>query len=78
EAVEQQLRHAQMENERKAVEISALRLETAQLRPAVTEAQTTISALYAEVQRLQSLLDQIYGSRTWKLHTIVEKMRGRD
>ncbi|MGZ7080119.1 MAG: glycosyltransferase, partial [Thermoanaerobaculia bacterium] len=78
EAVEQQLRHAQMENERKAVEISALRLETAQLRPAVTEAQTTINALYAEVQRLQSLLDLIYGSRTWKLHTIVEKMRGRD
>ncbi|MGZ4778772.1 MAG: PIG-L family deacetylase [Thermoanaerobaculia bacterium] len=78
EAVENQLRHAQVENERKAVELSALRVETAQLRPAVTEAQTTISALYAEVQRLQSLLDQIYGSRTWKLHTIVEKMRGRD
>ncbi len=77
EAVEQQLRHAQVENERKAVELSALRVETAQLRPIVTEAQTTISALYAEVQRLQSLLDLIYGSRTWKLHTIVEKMRGR-
>jgi len=84
EAVEEQLRHAQVENERKAVELSALRVEAAQLRveaaqlrPAVAEAQTSIGALYAEIHRLQSLLDQIYGSRTWKLHTFMEKARGR-
>lgn len=41
------------------------------------EMQTTIRALYAEVQRLQSLLDMIYASKTWKLHTTLEKLRGR-
>ena len=78
EAVETQLRHAQVENERKAVELELLRGEAAQLRPAVAEAQTAIKALYAEIHRLQSLLDLIYGSRTWKLHSFVEKMRGRE
>ena len=32
---------------------------------------------YAEIARLQGLLDMIYRSRTWKLHTMVEKMKGR-
>ncbi|MEO8035144.1 MAG: PIG-L family deacetylase [Acidobacteriota bacterium] len=41
------------------------------------ESQTTVGALYAEVHRLQGLLDTIYRSRTWKLHTIVEKVKGR-
>ncbi len=41
------------------------------------EGQTTIVALYAEIHRLQGLLDTIYGSRTWKLHSMVEKMKGR-
>ena len=78
EAVDAQLRDAQIENERKAVELELMRGELAQLRPAVAEAQTTISALYAEIHRLQAVLDIIYGSRTWKLHSLVEKMRGRE
>ena len=41
------------------------------------ETQTTVQSLYTEVRRLQSLLDMIYASRTWKLHTIVEKVKGR-
>jgi LmbE family N-acetylglucosaminyl deacetylase/glycosyltransferase involved in cell wall biosynthesis len=44
---------------------------------AFDEGQTTIAALYAEIHRLQGLLDTIYGSRTWKLHSMVEKMKGR-
>jgi LmbE family N-acetylglucosaminyl deacetylase len=43
----------------------------------LAENQTTIAALYAEVHRLQSMLDTIFQSRTWKLHTIVEKVKGR-
>ena len=78
EAVDEQLRHAQAENERKAVELEILRAEVRQLRPNVSEAQTTISALYTEIHRLQSMLDLIYGSRTWKLHSFMEKMRGRE
>lgn len=46
-------------------------------REAFEEAQRTIAVLYGEIARLQGLLDTIYGSRTWKLHTIVERMKGR-
>ncbi|MGH9423486.1 MAG: hypothetical protein ACRD3J_26165, partial [Thermoanaerobaculia bacterium] len=56
----------------------------AELAPALTanqtalaEAQRTNGALYAEVARLQNLLDTIFQSRTWKLHTIVERVKGR-
>ena len=44
---------------------------------ALSEAQRTNGALYAEVARLQNLLDTIFQSRTWKLHTIVERVKGR-
>jgi hypothetical protein len=44
---------------------------------ALAEAQRTNGALYAEVARLQNLLDAIFRSRTWKLHTIVERVKGR-
>ncbi|HKS21322.1 MAG TPA: PIG-L family deacetylase [Thermoanaerobaculia bacterium] len=46
-------------------------------RGAFDEAQRTIAALYAEIGRLQGTLDAIFQSRTWKLHSMVEKMRGR-
>jgi LmbE family N-acetylglucosaminyl deacetylase/glycosyltransferase involved in cell wall biosynthesis len=44
---------------------------------ALAEAQRTNGALRNEVARLQGLLDLIYQSRTWKLHSMVEKMKGR-
>jgi outer membrane murein-binding lipoprotein Lpp len=34
-------------------------------------------AAHAEIARLNGLLDMIYKSQTWKLHTMVEKLRGR-
>lgn len=46
-------------------------------RGALAEMERTNSALYAEVARLQSLLDTIFKSRTWKLHTMVERVKGR-
>jgi LmbE family N-acetylglucosaminyl deacetylase len=46
-------------------------------RAAFDEAQRTIAALYAEIARLQETLDAIFQSRTWKLHSMVEKMKGR-
>lgn len=36
-----------------------------------------ISQLRVEIARLNGLLDMIYRSRTWKVHTLVEKVRGR-
>jgi chromosome segregation ATPase len=47
------------------------------LQAAHAESQQTNAALFAEVARLQELLDTIFKSRTWKLHTIVERMKGR-
>jgi len=44
---------------------------------ALIEAQRTNGALHAEVARMQNLLDAIFRSRTWKLHTIVERVKGR-
>jgi chromosome segregation ATPase len=46
-------------------------------RHATAEIERTNQALYAEVARLQNLLDTIFKSRTWKLHTIVERVKGR-
>jgi LmbE family N-acetylglucosaminyl deacetylase/GT2 family glycosyltransferase len=51
--------------------------ELGEHRAAFEEGQRTITVLYSEIARLQNLLDTIYGSRTWKLHTIVERMKGR-
>jgi len=47
------------------------------LQAAHAESQQTNAALFTEVGRLQDLLDQIFKSRTWKLHEIVERMKGR-
>ncbi len=46
-------------------------------RAAVAESQRSNNALFAEIARLQGLLDLIYQSKTWKLHSIVERMKGR-
>jgi LmbE family N-acetylglucosaminyl deacetylase len=77
EGVELALRRSEAENEHKAVQLAGVQQENRELRGAFDETQTTVQSLYAEVRRLQSLLDMIYASRTWKLHTIVEKVKGR-
>jgi len=48
-----------------------------EVEPALIELQRTNGALHAEVARMQNLLDAIFKSRTWKLHTIVERVKGR-
>lgn len=49
----------------------------AEIEPAFAEMQRTNGALFGEVARLQNLLDTIFKSRTWKLHNIVERVKGR-
>ncbi|MBV9187262.1 MAG: PIG-L family deacetylase [Acidobacteria bacterium] len=48
-----------------------------EVEPALVELQRTNGALHAEVARMQNVLDAIFQSRTWKLHTIVERVKGR-
>jgi len=54
----------------------AERYRLRELQPALEESEQTNAALFAEVGRLQTLLDTIFKSRTWKLHTIVDRLRG--
>lgn len=61
----------------RVAELGDVRAQLTDVRGAFDEAQRTIGALYSEIGRLQGLLDSIYGSRTWKLHSMVEKMKGR-
>ncbi|HYK42664.1 MAG TPA: PIG-L family deacetylase [Thermoanaerobaculia bacterium] len=38
---------------------------------------TELGKTYAEIERRGALLDQIYRSKTWKLHLVLERLRGR-
>jgi len=51
--------------------------ELGDARAGYEESQRTINALWGEITRLQTILDAIYRSRTWKLHEILERMKGR-
>ncbi|HEV8661269.1 MAG TPA: PIG-L family deacetylase [Thermoanaerobaculia bacterium] len=51
--------------------------ESERLRKSLDDAQAMGRATYAEIERLQGLLNMIYKSRTWKLHAMVERMKGR-
>lgn len=68
----------------KSMMIEHLRQENARLEELHTQARTsndaageTIRQLRVEIDRLNGLLQMIYGSRTWKLHNLAEKLRGR-
>ncbi|HEX3108796.1 MAG TPA: hypothetical protein VHU41_06850, partial [Thermoanaerobaculia bacterium] len=77
EGFEEALRHSEKENEQKAVRLSGLEQQNRDLSAMFDESQTTVQSLFAEIRRLQSLLDMIYASKTWRLHTIVERVKGR-
>jgi chromosome segregation ATPase len=55
----------------------ALTRENSELRKTLDDGQTALRAAYAETDRLQALLNMIFKSRTWKLHTFFDKLRGR-
>lgn len=67
---------ARVENERNDLLVRVAML--GDLQGAHEESTRTIRILYAEIARLQGLLDLIYASRTWKLHNVVQRMKGRD
>lgn len=51
--------------------------QSAELRTALDSTNAALTATQAEADRLQGLLDMIFRSKTWKLHTLVERLRGR-
>jgi LmbE family N-acetylglucosaminyl deacetylase len=50
--------------------------DAAEVRAAMETTQRHVAELYAEIGRLNALLEQIYASRTWKLHTTLQRMKG--
>jgi LmbE family N-acetylglucosaminyl deacetylase len=61
----------------KTIEAERLLRETHDLRAVNAEAARSLDRLQAEAERLNGLLEMIYRSKTWKMHTTIEKLRGR-
>ncbi len=57
--------------------VERLTYEKEQLQAVNAVADAELARLRVEVARLNDLLEMIYRSKTWKLHTMVEKARGR-
>lgn len=68
---------AEANAERHAIEVAQLQREIADLRHHNSEAGAALESMRVEINRLNGLLDLIYRSKTWKLHTTIEKIRGR-
>ena len=63
--------------EKKTVEAERLTRENDALRTSNYDTHLELERGRVEIQRLSGLLDMIYRSRTWKIHTMIEKARGR-
>jgi LmbE family N-acetylglucosaminyl deacetylase len=70
--------------EQKATEIAGLQrhmgdldAEIAALRQYNSETGTALESARVEIARLNGVLDMIFRSKTWKLHTTLERLRGR-
>jgi LmbE family N-acetylglucosaminyl deacetylase/glycosyltransferase involved in cell wall biosynthesis len=69
--------HKTLELERLTRDMERGRDENAQLRALNAQAHAELERLRVEIARLNGLLEMIYRSRTWKLHTTLERIRGR-
>jgi LmbE family N-acetylglucosaminyl deacetylase/glycosyltransferase involved in cell wall biosynthesis len=76
-AVNGALAETRSELDARAIEITNLRVRNTQLESVSAQTEEATRALYNEIRRQQSVLDAIFASKTWKLHTMVEKMKGR-
>jgi LmbE family N-acetylglucosaminyl deacetylase/glycosyltransferase involved in cell wall biosynthesis len=61
----------------KTIETDRLLREAVDLHGINADALRELDQMRAEVERLNGLLSMIYRSATWKLHTTLEKLRGR-
>ncbi|MDP9190955.1 MAG: PIG-L family deacetylase [Acidobacteriota bacterium] len=61
----------------KTIQAERLMRETLDLRALNAEAANGLQQKSVEIGRLNGLLEMIYRSKTWKVHTTLEKLRGR-
>ena len=70
-------RERQSERARLTAENELLHARLAEVFAKNEEYDHLVTEAHVEIERLNSLLNQIYGSKTWKLHLFLDKMRGR-
>jgi LmbE family N-acetylglucosaminyl deacetylase/glycosyltransferase involved in cell wall biosynthesis len=58
-------------------ELDRLASDLERVSTTADERDDMIRQLYAEIERLNAMLDTIHRSRTWKLHSFMENLRGR-
>ena len=67
----------QSERARLTAENELLHARVAEVYAKNEEYDALVLAAHVEIERLNSLLNQIYGSKTWKLHLFLDRLRGR-
>ncbi|HVG23103.1 MAG TPA: PIG-L family deacetylase [Thermoanaerobaculia bacterium] len=77
EASAQSLHDIARDYHNKIVQAERLTREIAQLGEKLGAEQQEKNRLIVEIARLNGLLEMIYSSKTWKLHTTLERFRGR-
>ncbi len=65
------------ERSRLLAENELVHARVAELFASNEEYHMQLSATQTEIERLDSILKQIYASRTWKLHLFLDRLRGR-
>jgi glycosyltransferase involved in cell wall biosynthesis len=58
-------------------ELEAARASLAEVSDDRSRAEAELTEAHLEIERLDSILSQIYDSRTWKLHLFLDRLRGR-
>jgi LmbE family N-acetylglucosaminyl deacetylase/glycosyltransferase involved in cell wall biosynthesis len=76
---EAELRVIQLQTERTRLlaENELVHDRLAELYAKNEEYDRQLAETYGEIDRLNAILSQIYGSRTWKLHLLLDRLRGR-
>ena len=77
EALARSERERQSERARLTAENELLHARLAEVFAKNEEYDGLVLASHVEIERLNSLLNQIYASRTWKLHLFLDRLRGR-
>jgi LmbE family N-acetylglucosaminyl deacetylase/glycosyltransferase involved in cell wall biosynthesis len=76
-ALEEKLTSAERRNSELAAENELVHDRLAELFAKNEELDLQLLGVYGENERLNGILNQIYGSRTWKLHLLLDRLRGR-
>ncbi|HEV8231574.1 MAG TPA: PIG-L family deacetylase [Thermoanaerobaculia bacterium] len=76
---ESELRNLQLQTERArlSAENELVHDRLAELFAKNEEYDRQLAETYGEIDRLTAILNQIYDSRTWKLHLLLDRIRGR-